>query len=88
MQKQPMSGFLYIVIMRNPFSVNNSGNPEPIRTKFYTMSGAQMGRFPGNFGRPRSRVAKMVQKNELFSSGIQRFQNAISQWLICVKFGQ
>ena len=33
---------LCIVMIRNRFFVNNSGNPEPIRAKFYTVTGAHM----------------------------------------------
>jgi len=36
-------------MIRNRFIVNNSGNPERIGTKFYILTGAHMGRFPGDF---------------------------------------
>ena len=61
----------YIVIIRNRVFAYNSGNPEPIWTKFYTVMGAQMRRFPGNFGQPRSRAAEMAQKKTNFLSGRQ-----------------
>ena len=51
----------YIAIVRNRFLVNNSGIPEPISMKFYTVMGIQMGR-SGNFGRPRQMAAKTAQK--------------------------
>ena len=57
---------VYIVMTRNRFFVNNSSNPELIQTKFYTVTGAQMGHFPGNFGCPRLRAIKMAQKNHFF----------------------
>jgi len=68
MQKQAMRRFCIIVMIRNRLFVNNSGNLEPIRTKFYTLTGARMGRFLRNFGRPRSRVAK-VGKNNISGHG-------------------
>jgi len=71
----------YIVIVQNQFFFVNIR--KPIQTKFYTMTWTQMGRFPGNFGRPRSTAAKMAQKKLNFFSGRQRLRNAISQQLIC-----
>jgi len=69
------------------FLVNNSGNSEPIWIKFYTLMGAQMGLFPGNFGRPHQGWRKCPRKKRTFLSGRQGLLNAISQWIICVKFG-
>jgi len=44
------------LLIRNRIFVNNSGNPEPIRARFYAVT-----------GRPRSKMAKMAKKiNELF----------------------
>ena len=52
------------VIVRNRLFVNNYGNHEPIRTKFYTVTRVQMWHFPGNFGRLRSKAAKMALKKK------------------------
>jgi len=58
----------YIVILRNRFFLNNSGNPEPISMKLYIVMGTQTRRFSGNLGRPQSRAAKVAQnkKTNLF----------------------
>jgi len=64
--------FLHNYISDDPksFYVDNSANPKPIRTKFYTVTEAQVGHFPGNFGCLRLRVTKMTRKKyELFCQG-------------------
>ena len=40
----------------NGVCMNNSGNPEPIRTRSYTETEARVGRLPGNFGHSRSNI--------------------------------
>jgi len=60
----------YIVIDRNRFFVNKLTPAILNRSGLnFTqwLTGAEMGRFSGNFGRPESRAAKMVQKNGRFS---------------------
>ena len=68
MQKQAKhSFFIYCDDPKSFFFANNSCNPQPIQTKFYTVMGAQMGHFPGNFGHPQCQ--NDPEKNELFSHG-------------------
>ena len=52
---------IYCIVLNRVFA-NNSGNPEPISTKFYSMMETHLECFTGNFGWTRSRAAKMTQK--------------------------
>jgi len=63
----------------------NYGISEPIRKKCCSKTWAQAGRFPGNFGRPRSNVAKNGRQTN-FMSGTQCFRIVTSQRPICLKF--
>ena len=50
----------------NRFFLNNSGNPKPIWTKFYSVMTAQMGSFPGMDALGQGRSKSPSKKNELF----------------------
>ena len=67
MQNQATHSFhIYFDRPKSAYFVNNSSNPELIRSKYYTVMGTQMGRYPGNFGPFGPRAAKMAQKTLVF----------------------